>query len=317
VQIISPQQVQQVLTFDGLIPTLDAAFKAEFGMPQRQVYGLPGGTTQKQDTFAVLPAWTQEVLGVKSFTHYPENPSKGLLTVAAQVLLFSRDTGAPLALVDGTSLTYWRTAAVSALAASKMARADANALLLFGTGELAPYMALAHANVRPLTTIYVCGRNEQKIEDTVMTILAARPDLKVVPCTDYRHIISQVDIISCATASPTPLFPSTLVAPGTHIDLVGNHYPHCQECDSETVKMSYVAVDSYLNVFNEAGEIIIPLEDQYIDKAHVKAELAQLCRGQATGRCDDQQITLFKAVGTALADIASAHHVFKLLQKEG
>ena len=112
-KIISAQDVQRVLSFESLIPALQGAFSADFGMPQRQIYSLPGGSKEKHDTFAVLPAWTQDVLGVKSFTHYPQNPENGRLTVAAQVLLFSRATGAPLALVDGTSLTYWRTAAVS------------------------------------------------------------------------------------------------------------------------------------------------------------------------------------------------------------
>lgn len=314
-KIISAQEVQRILSFESLIPALQGAFKADFGMPQRQIYPLPSGSKEKHDTFAVLPAWTQDVLGVKSFTHYPLNPDNGRLTVAAQVLLFSRKTGEPLALVDGTSLTYWRTAAISALAASMMARQDASSLLLFGTGELAPYMALAHASVRPLTTIYVHGRNVHKVQKTITKIKMARPDLDVLTCDNYEDVIPKIDIISCATASPTPLFNSALLAPNTHLDLVGNHHQTCRECDSATVKMSYVIVDSYLNVLNEAGEILIPLEEGCITKEHVKGELAQLCTGEVKGRLNNKQITLFKSVGTALADIASAYHVYQLLIK--
>ena len=87
-QIIDASAVNQVLSFETLIPAIKKTFQQTFGMPQRQMYPLPGGTVDKHDTFAVLPAWTEEVLGVKSFTHYPENPQKGLLTVAAQVLLY-------------------------------------------------------------------------------------------------------------------------------------------------------------------------------------------------------------------------------------
>ncbi|WP_158967443.1 ornithine cyclodeaminase family protein [Paraglaciecola sp. L3A3] len=314
-KIISAQDVQQVLAFDSLIPALRSAFSADFGMPQRQIYPLSGGSKEKQDTFAVLPAWTKEVLGVKSFTHYPENPEKGRLTVAAQVLLFSRETGEPIAVVDGTSLTYWRTAAISALAASMMAGEDASSLLLFGTGELAPYMALAHASVRPLTHIYVHGRSLQKAQQTLIKIETARPDLDVKICDNYEDVISQVDIVSCATGSPTPLFNSALLSPSTHIDLVGNHHQTCRECDSATVKMSYVVVDSYLNVFNEAGEILIPLKEGAISKDHVKGELAQLCSGEIKGRLNNKQITMFKSVGTALADVASAYHVYQSLLK--
>ena len=314
-KIISAEEVQRVLSFESLIPALKSAFSADFGMPQRQIYSLSDNGKETQNSFAVLPAWTQDVVGVKSFTHYPQNPENGRLTVAAQVLLFSRETGEPFALVDGTSLTYWRTAAVSALAASMMAPEDASSLLLFGTGALAPYMALAHASVRPLTTIYVHGRNVQKVQNTITQIKTARPDLEVLPCDNYEDVISNVDIVSCATGSPTPLFNSALLSPNTHIDLIGNHHKTCRECDSGAVTMSHVVVDSYLNVLNEAGEILIPIEEGCITKDHVKGELAQLCTGEVKGRLNAKQITLFKSVGTALADIASAYHVYQLLIK--
>jgi len=312
-QIISAEEVQQTLSFETLVPALQAAYSADFGMPQRQIYPLPGGSQEKHDTFALLPAWTQDVLGVKTFTHYPQNPEKGRLMVAAQVLLFSKETGAPLALVDGTSLTYWRTAAISALAASYMARKDASTLLLFGTGELASYMALAHASVRPITKVYVHGRSVDKMQATQQKIQQARPDIEVVICDRYEEVITQVDIISCATASPTPLFESSLLAAGMHIDLVGNHHTTCRECDSATIKMSHVIADSYLNVFGEAGEILIPLKEGIIEESHVKGELAELCSGKVKGRLNNSQTTLFKSVGTALADVASAYLVYQNL----
>jgi 1-pyrroline-2-carboxylate reductase [NAD(P)H] len=315
-QIIDANAVNTALSYDTLIPAIQRTFQHDFGMPQRQMYALPGGTSDKHDTFAVLPAWTSDVLGVKSFTHYPENPQKGLLTVAAQVLLFSRDTGAPLALVDGTSLTYWRTAAVSALAASYMAREDASSLLLFGTGELAPYMALAHASVRPLRTIYIHGRSDEKMHKVQKLIKDIRPDLDVQVCANFEDVITGVDIVSCATGSPTPLFRSALLAAGTHIDLVGNHHRTCRECDSATIKMSRVIVDSRLNVLNEAGDILIPLAENCIEENHIKGELAELCAGKAKGRLNNSQTTLFKSVGTALADVASAYHVYQLLNNK-
>ncbi|SBS26891.1 L-lysine cyclodeaminase [Marinomonas spartinae] len=310
---IGAEEVQQTLSFEELIPALALAFRSEFGMPQRQVYSLPDGTAEKHDTFAVLPAWTKDVVGVKSFTHYPDNPNQGRLTVAAQVLLFDRKTGSPIALVDGTSLTYWRTAAVSALASSLLARKDASTLLLFGTGELAPYMALAHASVRPIQHIFIHGRSEEKSSKVQALIQTARPDLNVDICDNVEDVITQADIISCATGSPTPLFKSVSLAAGTHIDLVGNHHTHCRECDTATIKMSHVIVDSRLNVLNEAGEILIPLKEGSIDESHIKGELAELCSGKVQGRKSNSQITLFKSVGTALADVASAYHVYQTL----
>ncbi|WCN10628.1 ornithine cyclodeaminase family protein [Marinomonas mediterranea] len=312
-QIISAEQVESTLDFTTLVSALKSAFSRDFGMPQRQMYPIPSDDTEHHNTFALLPAWTDEVIGVKSFTNYPGNPSKGLVTTSAQVLLFDRESGVPIALVDGTSLTNWRTAAVSALASSLMSREDSESLLLYGTGAMAPYMALAHAAVRPLKKIYIHGRQLSKMEETCERVRQKRPDIDVVPCPTPEDIITGVDIVSCATSASIPLFKSSLLAAGTHIDLVGNHHPNSRECDSATVHMSRVIVDSRLNVLNEAGEILIPLNEGAIEHSHILGELSELCSGNVTPRTNSSQITLFKSVGTALGDVASAHLIYKKL----
>lgn len=316
--VIDALDVEKSLTFNGLVAGLRAAFSNDFGMPQRHVYHLPaigGESTEHNDSFAVLPAWNDQVMGVKAFTHLPGNPAKGLETLASKMLLFSRITGEPLAIVDGTQLTFWRTAAVSALAADYLAKADAKSLLLFGTGKLAPYMALAHASVRPLETIYVTGRNTEKIAATVAEIQAQRPDLHVQGVSNPESVIGRVDIISCATGAAEPLFSYEQVSAGTHIDLVGNHSRDRRECDSATIRHAKVFVDSRLNVLNEAGELLIPIAEGIFSEAQVQGELADLCRGRILGRSQDKKgsddITLFKSVGTALSDLAAAYLVYQ------
>ncbi|WP_372742118.1 ornithine cyclodeaminase family protein [Neptunomonas sp.] len=319
--VIDAVDVQKVLSFDYLVEALRSAFSNDFGMPQRHVYHLPaigGERTAHEDSFAVLPAWNDQVMGVKAFTHLPGNPAKGLETLASKMLLFSRTSGAPLAVVDGTQLTFWRTAAVSALAADYLAKADANSLLLFGTGKLAPYMALAHASVRPLKIIYVTGRNAEKIAATVAEIQAQRPDLQVQGVSNPEAVIGQVDIISCATGAAEPLFSYEQVSAGTHIDLVGNHSGNRRECGSATVQHARVFVDSRLNVLNEAGELLIPIAEGVFSAEQVQGELADLCHGRITGRSQGDagraQITLFKSVGTALSDLAAAYLVYQECQ---
>lgn len=310
---IEAQDIERVISFPTLIQALRQAFSGDFGMPQRQVYHLPGedGVT---DAFAVLPAWNDEVMGVKAFTYLPGNPAKGLDTLSSKLMLFSRTTGAPLALVDGTVLTYWRTAAISALAADYLARPDANSLLLFGAGKLAPYMALAHASIRPITTVYVAGRQPDNVQRTIDKILELRPDLTVIAETDPLNRATKVDIISCATSSAEPLFDGKSIKPGTHIDLVGNHNHDCRECDSQSVVNSRCYVDSRINVLNEAGELLIPIEEGLIDKQHVLGELAELCAEKVSGRETAEEITLFKSVGTALSDLTAAYQVYRILQ---
>jgi 1-pyrroline-2-carboxylate reductase [NAD(P)H] len=319
--VIDAVDVQKTLSFESLVVALRAAFSHDFGMPQRHVYHFPpvdkSDLSGQHDSFAVLPAWNDQVMGVKAFTHLPGNPAKGLETLASKMLLFSRPTGEPLAVVDGTQLTFWRTAAVSALAADYLAKADAKSLLLFGTGKLAPYMALAHASVRPLETIYVVGRNPEKISKTVAAIQLQRPDIRVEAVSDPASVIAQVDIISCATGAAEPLFRYEQLSAGTHVDLVGNHSRDRRECDSATVQHARVFVDSRLNVLNEAGELLIPIEEGVISAEHVQGELADLCCGRIVGRGPENKgvkdITLFKSVGTALSDLAAAYLVYQEL----
>ena len=311
-RIIEAGDIRQAMTFPALIEALRKAFAGDYGMPLRQVYHLPGenGIT---DAFAVLPAWNDEVMGVKAFTHLPGNPAKGLDILASKVMLFSRPTGAPLALVDGTELTFWRTAAVSGLASDYLAREDASSVLLYGTGKLAPFMALAHAAVRPIKTVYVSGRSPEKVQVTIDEIKQQRPDLEVFAETDPNQRIKDVDIITCATSSAQPLFSLDSLKPGVHIDLVGNHNHDRRECDTDTVVSSRVYVDSRLNVLNEAGELLIPIEEKKITEQHVQAELSELCSKNAEGRKTAEEITLFKSVGTALSDLIAAHLVYKKL----
>ncbi|RLV60204.1 ornithine cyclodeaminase family protein [Parashewanella curva] len=307
-KLINSSQVKQALTFPELVGALRQTFSSSFGMPQRQVFEL---SDKNHDAFAVLPAWNEEVMGVKSFTYLPDNPAH-LKSIYAQILLFSRTTGEPLAVVDGTEATYWRTAAVSALAATFLAPAKAERLLLCGTGNLASYMALAHASVRPIKEVKVWGRNASKIQIVVEQIKAERPDLHVSSETELtQQTVSWADIVSCATRSPKPLFDGGWVSEGTHVDLVGNHLKNARECDTELMLRSEVYVDAKINTFAEAGELLIPLAEKKFNLAQVKGELSQLCKTEIDGRASDSNITLFKSVGTAIADLSCAHLVYQ------
>lgn len=309
-QIINAEQVRNVIRYPQLIESIQSAFSQSFGMPPRQVYSM-AENGENQDGFAVLPAWNDEVISVKAFTHLPDNPSKGIDMIHAQVMVFDRPTGRPIALVDGTELTYWRTAAVSGLSVQLLSREDSQTLLLFGTGHLAPQTVAAVMSVRDIQQVIVAGRSQDKIALTINEINRLFPLLNCRGVNDLASDVASADIISCVTASAIPLFNGEWVTPGTHIDLVGNHSPTKRECDSFSIQNSVVYVDSISNVMREAGEILIPLAAGEVDKSIIKGELADLCNQSKKGRISDGDITLFKSVGTALADLAAAHLVVK------
>lgn len=306
-RVIEAADVHRVLEFPVLIEALRATFGGRASAPARMMYRLEGD--QSHDVFALLPAWSDDVVGVKAFTYLPDNAEQGRDVLHANVLLFDRKSGVPLALVEGRSVTFWRTAAMAALAADYLARKDAARLLVCGTGNLAPYMALAHAAVRPIREIGIWGRNREKAARVVDELRSRRADLDIQVVDDLEAAARQADVISCATASRTPIILGDWVKPGTHVDLIGNHERDARECDTEMVVKSRVYVDSRVNVLNEAGEILIPIGEGRLRESDVVGELSELCAGKVAGREAKEEITLFKSVGTALADLAAARLV--------
>jgi 1-pyrroline-2-carboxylate reductase [NAD(P)H] len=309
-KIIEAADVHRALNFPDLVDALRTTFGMPAGTPRRTVYQLDEKDSF-HDAFAVLPAWSTEAIGVKAFTYLPSNAPKGRQILHSLILLFSRDTGRPMALVDGTTVTYWRTAAVAALAADYLARRDSSRLLICGTGNLASYMIRAHAAVRQYSDIAVWGRSREKTERLLDKLRSEHSELPCRVATDLEAEAQGADVISCATGAKEPIIRGAWVRPGTHTDFFGNHERKHRECDSDLVAKSRVYVDSRANVMNEAGEILIPIEEGLITESHVVGELADLCSGAVTGRVHDNEITLFKSVGTALSDLAAALLVTK------
>ncbi|MFZ4529440.1 MAG: ornithine cyclodeaminase family protein [Undibacterium curvum] len=318
-QIIDAAQVGQALDFPRLIDALEQGFSQDFSMPPRQVYRL-AEHADSHEGFALLPAWNEELIGMKAFTYFPDNAENQLPTVFAKILLFRRADGVPLAMVDGTSVTYWRTAAVSALAARYLARPDAQHLLLLGTGRLALPLLRAHLSQHALSRISVWGRDIAKAQAVVDQFYAesgsAYPELQVQAVSELQQVTAEADIIVAATGSATPLLEGARIAPGCHVDMLGNHSPDRRECDTALITRARVCVDSRENVLREAGELLIPIAEGQFQASAISAELAQLCRGEGR-RNNAEEITVFKSVGTALADLLCASLVLKTVNGAG
>jgi alanine dehydrogenase len=300
--------VHAALTWDRLIAALAAAFAAGVHVPLRHAHRLSA-----DDRLLLMPAWRDAgggndgALGVKIVTVMPGAAARGASTVAALYVLLDRATGAPRAVIDGEALTLRRTAAASVLAARYLARADADNLLVVGTGRLAPFMARAHCSARPILRLGIWGRHAERAQTLAQEL---RDDgLPAHAVDDLEAAAREAHIISCATTSLTPLVHGSWLAPGTHLDLVGGFTPAMREVDDVAVARSRIVVDTYAGALSEAGDLTGPLERGVIARDQVVAELADLVRGAVRGRTDAQQITLFKSVGTALEDLAAAELV--------
>lgn len=298
---IEAARVHAALPWPALVDALAAAFALGAEAPLRSSHAV----TPAGDRLLVMPAWRGGGdLGVKIVTVFPGNAARGLASVSALYLLLDGATGHPRAIVDGEALTLRRTAAASALASRLLSRADAATLVVVGTGALAPYMAQAHCAVRPIDKVLVWGRNGARAS-SVAGELRDR-GLAAAPAHDLEAAVRIADVVTCATTSREPLIHGAWVRPGTHVDLVGAFTPEMRECDDELVAASFVYVDTYAGALAEGGDLVQPLAAGRIARSHVRAELAELVRGERPGRRDAAAITLFKSVGTALEDLAAA-----------
>ena len=309
----SAQQVHAALEYPILIERLKQAFAQGASVPLRHAHKV---NEHENARLLLMPAWREgEALGVKIVTAFPGNTARGAATVAATYVLLDGSTGHPLALIDGEALTLRRTAAASALASSFLSRPESGTLLVIGTGKLAPYMAAAHAAVRNFARVLVWGRADDKARALAKS-LAAQGQNAVV-AANLPQALAEADVVTCATTAATAIVQGADVRPGTHVDLVGGFTPTMREADDELVAKASVFVDTYTGALAEGGDVVEPIRSGVLKRADVRAELAELCRGEKKGRTGAAEITLFKSVGTALEDLAAAQIVHQVARRGG
>ena len=302
----STEQVHATLDYPKLIAKLKQAFASGANVPLRHAHQV---NEKQNDRLLLMPAWREgEWLGVKIVTAFPGNAALGVATVAATYVLLDGNTGHPRALIDGEALTLRRTAAASALASSFLSRPDSRTLVVVGTGKLAPYMAAAHAAVRQFDRILVWGRSTDRAGALVKHLLAL--GFKAAPAPDLQRALSEADVVTCATTAALPVIHGQDVRPGTHVDLVGGFTPAMREADDALIAKASVFVDTYAGALAEGGDVVEPIRSGVLQRSDVRAELAELCRGQRDGRTSATEITLFKSVGNALEDLAAAQLVY-------
>jgi ornithine cyclodeaminase len=304
-------EIDAALDFPSLIDALAEAFRGGFHAPARHLHAIerPGEATA---TALLMPAWTRfgsgdDFLGAKIVNVFPGNGARGLPAVQGLYVLQSGVTGAPIATLDGTRLTVWRTAAASALAARHLARADAKRLLIVGAGQLAPFLARAHASVRPIKRIALWNHRPAGAHRLAAALGGEGFSTHVVKRLEDG--VRDADIISCATLSEAPLIAGAWLESGQHLDLVGAFSMRMREADDAALKRARIFIDTEA-AMSEGGDVALGLESGAIARADVAGDLAALVRG-APGRGGEHEITLFKSVGAAIEDLAAAMLVWR------
>ena len=259
------------------------------------------------DTLLSRSAWVDGLgAGVKSVTVMPGNAARGLPTVQGAMLLFDDADGTPVALVEGTLLTDWKTAADSALGASLLARSDSRRLTILGAGRVAGNLARANAATFPaIEAIAIWNRTPARADALAERLVAEGLPARAV--TDLLAAIASADIVSTATMAREPILRGEWVRPGTHVDLVGAFRADMREADDALLSRARLFVDCLDTTIDHIGELAIPLASGAIGREDVLGDLYGLIGGKVDGRRSDDGITVFKNGGGAHLDLMIAH----------
>jgi ornithine cyclodeaminase len=310
IKLIDAKFIEENTNFPALISELDSGFSSKnVIVPMRHHHDFPNPEVEADSTLLLMPAWNpSQEAGVKIVTVSPENSQFDLPSIHGTYIDMDAKTGALKAILEAKSLTAKRTAAASALASSFLAKKEASSLLMIGTGALSINLIKAHASVRPIKTVYVWGRHIKKAQAICDALSNSRFSVEAIQNIEDK--IAEVDIISCATLSKTPLVLGKHLKAGQHVDLVGAYKKDMREADDDAIRIASVFVDTMQGGLKESGDIVIPLEKGIITKTDIKADLFQLCSKEKQGRQSDDEITLFKSVGHALEDLIAAKYYY-------
>ena len=314
---LSPENVRRSLPMSEAIEAMRDAFsqlaRDEAELPPRQhMAGENGGVA------LVMPCYsrTSRILSLKSVTVYDENPPRGLPRIQSLVLLTDGDTGAPLGILDGASLTAIRTGAASGLATDLLARPGAQSAAVIGAGVHARTQLAAVCAVRPIRRARVFCRTPERSAQFTRE-MSAELGIDVEAATSPGEAVRGAEVVCTATPARSPVLEDQDLHPGCHLNAIGAFKPEMVEIPPETVARARVVVDHLQSALEEAGDLLGPLHAGRIARSHIEIELGDVLLGRAAGRRSSDEITLFKSVGVAIQDLCAAARALRRARECG
>jgi ornithine cyclodeaminase/alanine dehydrogenase-like protein (mu-crystallin family) len=318
--VLREDDVRAVLTMPETIAVLEAAFRlqgkdATRNEPRRRVV-LPNGRGVLHTMSAFVPGKPGQpeadglgLLGLKTYTTFKEG-------VRFAVQLFSAADGAPLALIEADWLGQMRTGAASGLASKYLAREDVKTLGVIGTGLQARTQVIAVSAARAFERILVYGRDEARRGAFAEEVTRAT-GVDASPVTEAEAAVREADVVITMTTARDPVLHGVWLKPGAHVNAAGVNWASRREVDDETVERSaVVVVDAIDQARIEAGDLILPAAVGRFDWDRA-VELGAVVAENAPGRRSDADVTLFKSVGVALEDVATAGLVYAKARERG
>jgi len=306
--ILPGKDVKELLDMPSVLDAVEQTFKdqqqGKTHMPPKAYLVVPDGD------FRAMPASVPGGAGLKWVNVHTQNPSQGLPTVMAILIYNDPRTGYPLAIMDATEITAYRTGATSAIASKHLAKKDSSTLGIIGVGHQAYTHILAHTSVFNLKSIKVFDLREAAVERLIDNL----PDLPIEMGT--LEDVAACDIICTLTPSRKPILPAKLVRSGTHINAVGADGAGKQELELKTIQQAKVIVDD-ITQSTKAGEINVPISHGDYHEEDIHATLGEIICVEKTGRTSKKDITVFDSTGIAIEDISIAKLVYAKANQDG
>jgi ornithine cyclodeaminase/alanine dehydrogenase-like protein (mu-crystallin family) len=309
---LSEQDVTDLLTMADTLEAVEAVFKSQAtgdatNEPRRRVRA--GG--------AVLHVMSGAVANFGSF--------KGLLGLKAytvtrhgarfHVSLYDAESGEPLAFIEADKLGQMRTGAASGVATKYLARREAKTVGLFGSGWQAQSQLEAVCSVREIESVKVYSRSPENRARFCLEMSARLNDVPLTP-VDRPEAAAEADIVITITSAREPVLQGAWLKPGAHVNAAGGNSVLRRELDDEVIRRSsFIAVDSLEQARSEAGEFVTSVEKGLLTWERVK-ELRLVVAGDLRGRTNDEDLTLFKSLGIAIEDIATAAALYRKAKQQ-
>ena len=315
-QMLDADKILNSLSFTSMVDELAAMHREPIGLVDEMLM------ESKDDDgnlghFFIRTGWQPEkAVGAKVITVFPRNNQKREWpSIQAVYVLFEGVNGTPIACLDGTALTYVKTATDSALGSKLLSREDIESMMMVGAGKMAPHLITAHCQVRPsLRQVQIWNRTPDKADSLCTELAAQFPNIEFSRVDEIEAGVREADLVCSAIGVIDPIIHGDWLKPGSHVDLIGAYTASMREADDETLRRGRLFVDARETTIHHIGELIIPLASGVIQESDVLASLSDLCQRQHPGRESKDEITVFKNGGGGHLDLMCARILYDRIQ---
>ncbi len=317
-RILSAEDVRRALPMIEAIEAVKSAFAQLSAGQVKMPLRTPIEVSAHHGITLFMPGYLSgdDQMAIKIVSIFNDNIALGIPLIHALVVVVDPTTGQPRAIMDGTYLTALRTGAASGVATELLSIPDARVAAIVGAGAQGRTQLEGVRAVRRIKEVWVYDTNPKQSTEYARE-MGERLSLPINVAQSPKEALTQADIICTSTTSSTPVFSDECLKQGSHINAVGAYTPKMQEIPSETVVRAKVVIDHRTASLSEAGDLLIPLHQGLMKQDHIYAELGEIIAGSKPGRESETEITLFKSVGVAVQEIATATRALANAERMG